>query len=740
MEVPILQALRDRQKYRTLIGAVPRESLGQETQFILDWYAQYWTAYGDHDYVDLDALESLVRLRSKYSAEVMTTVVYMINKLRGPVDQATIKGIVGQLHEMDLAGRSAALIQRYQQGEEIELSYELAKLSQDSMRAISNSSPASWIEDSIDDILKQEAGDHGLKFPTRLLQDHIKGVLGGASIAIGARPDKGKTSLVACILTTFASQLDQYFDPARPILWLNNEGRGQRIIPRIYQAALSLPISEIQALSNDGTLAARYAKAVGRADRIRVKDIHGASLAQVEQIVEVMKPAVVAFDMLANIRMPNAGGGNKADEVEQKWQEVREMAVRHDFVALSTVQVSADGDDQLYPPYSALKDSKCLALGTPVRMYDGSTKAVEDIAAGELVLGPDSKPRVVSGPVTGTANMYKVQGKGWEFTCNEQHILTVMKSTSKPMNGHSKGQILDIPLTYFLENPSRLHHYTAVRVRAEYPEADLPIDPYVFGLWLGDGAQREMRVTTADVEVRDYLEGLPTYRSTYLQKRKVNKPVWDIYIGSRTVLNGLGVRNNKHIPAIYKHSSVSQRQALLAGLMDSDGYVDHGGSSVTASADRMQLLQDIAEVARSLGYRTSISLGKPPGKRSKQYSYTVNFANTDKLPTLLARRTTVCTLRQDHMTITPLGVGRFAGFTVDQDHRYVLGNYIATHNTGIQGATDIILMMGARNDPGLQRLRGLSTAKNKFQMAGKPSHAQGEVDFDAERCLFTDGI
>jgi len=357
LELPILHALRDKQKFRTLKGAVPMEAIGQEAQFIIGWYSQYWNAYPDHTFIDVPALESLIKLRSGYNPETMHTVMHMVNKLKEPIDQGTIKGIVGQLHELDLAGRSAALISRYQAGEEIELSYELAKLSQDSMRAISNSSPASWIEDSIESILAEEAGDYGLKLPTRILSEHIKGVLGGTSIALGARPDKGKTSLVACILTTFARQLDTYFLPERPILWLNNEGRGQRIIPRIYQAALGLSIDEVKALSNAGELVRAYTKAVGRADRIRVKDIHGASLAQIEQIIEVMKPAVVAWDMVANIKLPG-GSGNKAEEAEQKWQDIREMSVRHDFVSLGTVQVSADGDDQLYPPYSALKDSK----------------------------------------------------------------------------------------------------------------------------------------------------------------------------------------------------------------------------------------------------------------------------------------------------------------------------------------------------------------------------------------------
>jgi hypothetical protein len=119
-------------------------------------------------------------------------------------------------------------------------------------------------------------------------------------------------------------------------------------------------LDEIIALSNRGELVPAYTKAIGGcADIIRVKDMHGASIPQIEQVIEHMRPCVVVFDMLANVRLGHAANGaNKADAVEQAWQEVRELAVRHDFVALSTVQISAEGGNQLYPPYSALKDSK----------------------------------------------------------------------------------------------------------------------------------------------------------------------------------------------------------------------------------------------------------------------------------------------------------------------------------------------------------------------------------------------
>lgn len=355
----ILTALRDKQKYRTLVGSVPKEMLGQDAQFLLNWYPLYWAAYPDHEYLDIDSLSALLKLRSGYDREGLSIALHQAERLKQAFPAGAIQGVVTQLTEMELSGRAGKLLAAYNNGEDVELSHELAKLSQDTLRAISQSAPTDWIDDSIEDILKQEGEDHGLKMPLMCLREHIKGVLGGTSIAIGARPDKGKTSFIAFLLQHFAKQLDTFFDPTRPILWLNNEGKGQRIVPRIYQAALGLEMPELIKLSNEGKLRDEYTKVVGRADRIRVKDMHGASLAQIETVIEAMQPCVVVWDMLANFRLPGAGaGGNKADEVEQKWQQVREMAVRHDFVSLATVQVSAEGGNMLFPPYSAMKDSK----------------------------------------------------------------------------------------------------------------------------------------------------------------------------------------------------------------------------------------------------------------------------------------------------------------------------------------------------------------------------------------------
>lgn len=377
MDNLLLHALASRQRYRSLHHVVPSGMISPDTQAMLAWFGAYFDAFPEREHVVVDELVSLVRLRSgTANPESVAITLHLCESLRRPIDEVGIRGILGQLHELDLSGRAAALIAQYNAGNEINLAYELNKLSAHAVRAMAQSAPDDYIDTPIHELLAEVDNDSGIKFRRiALLRENIAGLLGGASIAIAARPDKGKTSFIASVITDFATQLPAIFGNDRPILWLNNEGSGKRIIPRVYQAALQSDLNEIIRLSNAGELVPRYTAAVGGTpDIIRVKDMHGASLPQIEQVIESMRPAVVVFDMLANFRLGGpANGSNKADAVEQLWQEVRELAVRHDFIALSTVQISQEGGNLLYPPYSALKDSKTGIQGaTDIILMMGS--------------------------------------------------------------------------------------------------------------------------------------------------------------------------------------------------------------------------------------------------------------------------------------------------------------------------------------------------------------------------------
>jgi len=377
MDALLLHALSNQQRYKSLHHVLPQGMLAPDTLAMLQWYSAYYAAFPERTDIQLDELQSLVRLRATGSSpESIQITLHLIDQMRKRPDDTAINGILGQLYELDLSGRAAALIEKYQRGEEVDLAYELSRLSQQAVRSKASATPDDYIKTGIDDLLAEVSDDKGLKFNRiAALREHILGLSGGASIAIAARPDKGKTSFISSILTDFAPQVVAMYGGARPILWLNNEGSGKRIIPRIYQAALGKDLNEIIALSNLGQLVPAYTASIGGIpDLIRVKDMHGASLAQIEQVIEAQRPSVVVADMLGNFRLSGAASGsNKADAVEQIWQEWRELMVRHDCIGLATVQISVEGGNMLYPPYSALKDSKTGIQGaTDVILMMGS--------------------------------------------------------------------------------------------------------------------------------------------------------------------------------------------------------------------------------------------------------------------------------------------------------------------------------------------------------------------------------
>ena len=82
---------------------------------------------------------------------------------------------------------------------------------------------------------------------------------------------------------------------------------------------------------------------------------------------------------------------------------------------------------------------KCLGIDTPIIMYDGTVKAVQDIKEGELIMGDDSTSRTVLSTCAGEEQMYNIVPiKGDSFKCNESHILSLKISSHKVVEQVSK--------------------------------------------------------------------------------------------------------------------------------------------------------------------------------------------------------------------------------------------------------------------------------------------------------------
>ncbi|MCA1005667.1 replicative DNA helicase [Rhodococcus hoagii] len=103
-------------------------------------------------------------------------------------------------------------------------------------------------------------------------------------------------------------------------------------------------------------------------------------------------------------------------------------------------------------------------------------------------------------------------------------------------------------------------------------------------------------------------------------------------VGSvRSRLRTLGVLGDKHIPTQYLRASESQRRALLAGLLDTDGTVTNGGS-VQFTGTNERLVRDVAELVVSLGYRVQTSTKAVRGRtEASSTAFTLTFGADDEV-------------------------------------------------------------------------------------------------------------
>jgi len=102
------------------------------------------------------------------------------------------------------------------------------------------------------------------------------------------------------------------------------------------------------------------------------------------------------------------------------------------------------------------------------------------------------------------------------------------------------------------------------------PEVDLPIPPYLYGLWLADG-------NSYGGYIDKHRDDLPFLRNRIEQEgfetRSTSDPDRFHIVGLTKLLRQNNLLKNKHVLPIYLRASYEQRLALLQGLLDGDGYV-----------------------------------------------------------------------------------------------------------------------------------------------------------------------
>ena len=263
---------------------------------------------------------------------------------------------------------------------------------------------------------------------------------------------------------------------------------------------------------------------------------------------------------------------------------------------------------------------KCLAKDTPILMFDGTIKPVQNVVVGDLLMGDDSTARTVLSLARGKEMMYKVtstQNKEMEeYVVNKSHILSLKHRTTS--------EVLDISIMDYLRyiqkrketnTPSEYHGF---RVPVTFPHKETEIDPYLVGSWL--------------------FSAKPSFYipPTFLQKYKLSEI--------------------RHIPHHYKCNSRDVQLRVFAGMIDTI-HPPYENMHYEFTVETPQLYGDVVFLARSLGFLVE----KHPNNCIRVFIH-----NTDLSYEISVQR---------------MGIDEYYGFEIDGNRRFLLGDFSVTHNT-----------------------------------------------------------
>jgi hypothetical protein len=304
----------------------------------------------------------------------------------------------------------------------------------------------------------------------------------------------------------------------------------------------------------------------------------------------------------------------------------------------------------------AREHGKAIDLHEPVLTTRG-WKAHGSLEVGDYVYSPGGKPVMVQAlsHVWEDDPCYQVILETDSVVVNENHQWEVWYKSGRTVSGTHKRLSHESKLVSTRELFE--HHHkpdnrwsVSVNKPLDMPYRNLLVDPYVLGVWLGDGSSQSPRVTCgiddADEAASNLRDRGYSVKKTYhsnavtlsLGNGVKNRPGNNLAADLKT----LGVYKNKHVPSNYLIASLEQRLLLLQGLMDTDGYVNPRGTAYFVNINE-RISRAVFDLAASLGMRPSFQIRNKIVNGAPYPVYQVTFQAYKSMPPFrMARKLERC--------------------------------------------------------------------------------------------------
>ena len=336
-----------------------------------------------------------------------------------------------------------------------------------------------------------------------------------------------------------------------------------------------------------------------------------------------------------------------------------------------------------------LTDYKALDRNTPLATPDGWT-TMGAVGVGDQVFGTDGQPVMVTAKSEVHMNRcYRVTfDDTTSIVCDEGHLWQVR--SGYPSHPAHRGAVLrtdELAREVRSQITGQHHWQITMPGPLQLPMQLLPIDPYVYGCWLGDGYRGSGVITGIDEELFDLIQA----RGYYVGEphgTAAKTPTRNVF-GLRHELYLSGLLGHREVPQIYLRGSIEQRVDLLRGLMDTDGSWNTTRNQAVLSTVNKVTAETVYELVTTLGERPLINTAQGHGFGKDVTVYQVTWRPRLHNPFALSRKAGKVKLSNGRVwrrvitSIEPTLTVPTQCITVDAaDGCYLAGaQMVPTHNT-----------------------------------------------------------
>ena len=356
-------------------------------------------------------------------------------------------------------------------------------------------------------------------------------------------------------------------------------------------------------------------------------------------------------------------------------------------------------------------------------------KTIGTLREGDYVFHPSGKPtRVTQLHPVGQWDTWEVElSDGTILTSSGEHLFTVDEFVGKAKRVRRtldvrtmarEGLVFDRPLTKGATKATKagVGKFALPETNPlEFPERDLPVDPWVLGYWLGDGSTGNGQIT-CDVDdlphIRSRMRAAGYEIGAVRAKTEGGRGCSVGILKLAADLRRAGVLDDKHIPEAYLYAGIEQRRALIQGLMDSDGYVDKKGSAEYCQV-RKQIADGMAFLLRSMGVKVNVReseaklYGRVTGPRYRLTFKPYKHQNLVTLPRRAERvqeqrRKPIPRVIKDVRRVAPVDARCIT--VAAEDGLYLVGEtMVVTHNSPFAAALCLFELLGPCRFDGFDR-------------------------------------